>query len=48
MQIMKMTFPNNNESLIKLYEQIFNRFKIIKAEITPNHKSKKRKFIKII
>ena len=39
MQIMKMTFPNNNESLIKLYEQIFNRFKIIKAEITPNHKS---------
>ena len=43
-QVMKNSFPNN-EKFIKLYEKIFNRFKILKAEINHNHKIENNYFI---
>ena len=44
-QVMKNSFPTNNENFIKLYEKIFNRFKILKAEINHNHKIDNNYFI---
>ena len=44
-QVMKNSFPTNNEKFIKLYEKIFNRFKIFKAEINHNHKIENNYFI---
>jgi len=44
-QIMKSSFPSNNENFIKLYEKIFNRFKILKAEINHNHRVENNFFI---
>ena len=44
-QVMKNSFPTNNENFIKLYEKIFNRFKILKAEINHNHKIENNYFI---
>ena len=44
-QVMKNSFPTNNEKFIKLYEKIFNRFKILKAEINHNHKTENNYFI---
>jgi hypothetical protein len=43
-QVMKNSFPNN-EKFTKLYEKIFNRFKILKAEINHNHKIENNYFI---
>ena len=43
-QVMKNSFPNN-EKFIKLYEKIFNRFKLLKAEINHNHKIENNYFI---
>ena len=43
-QIMKNSFPNN-EKFIKLYEKIFNRFKLLKVEINHNHKIENNYFI---
>ena len=44
-QVMKISFPSNNENFIKLYEKIFNRFKLLKAEINHNHKYENNYFI---
>ena len=44
-QIMKTSFPSSNENFIKLYEKIFNRFKILKAEINHNHRVENNFFI---
>ena len=44
-QVMKSSFPTNNDQFIKLYEKIFNRFKILKAEINHNHKIENNYFI---
>ena len=44
-QVMKNSFPTNNEKFIKLYEKIFNRFKILKAEVNHNHKIENNYFI---
>ena len=44
LQVMKNSFPNN-EKFTKLYEKIFNRFKILKAEINHNHKIENNYFI---
>ena len=43
-QIMKSSFPND-EKFIKLYEKIFNRFKLLKVEINHNHKIENNYFI---
>ena len=34
--------------MIKLYEKIFNRFKLLKAEINHNHKIENNYFINVI
>ena len=46
-QVMKNSFPNN-EKFIKLYEKIFNRFKLLKVEINHNHKIENNYFINSI
>ena len=46
-QVMKCSFPNS-EKFIKLYEKIFNRFKLLKAEINHNHKIENNYFINSI
>ena len=43
-QVMKNSFPNN-EKFVKLYEKIFNRFKLLKVEINHNHKIENNYFI---
>lgn len=43
-QVMKNSFPNN-EKFIKLYEKIFNRFRLLKAEINHDHKIENNYFI---
>ena len=43
-QVMKNSFPSD-EKFIKLYEKIFNRFKLLKAEINHNNKIDNNYFI---
>ena len=43
-QVMKNSFPNN-EKFIKLFEKLFNRFKLLKVEINHNHKIENNYFI---